>query len=140
VGRVLSRAVVAVAVVACAPLAWVIASALESDPSAGADRWLPPPGLSRAGTVSVGLAAAVALVVGLVAAQALARGGDTRTRSLAAPLALLSGYIGATYAAATAPVIGANIGAGLMVLGLLVAVPAAMLMALRALRARPGDP
>jgi hypothetical protein len=136
--------VVALGVVAVGPLTWWLARALPDEVPADqyADYMWDPPELSVAQLLGIGLVSVVAV---LSAGFVMADGIRSRTLRrewlwIVLPLAGLAGYAGLTYAVATAPVTGANIGAGLLVLGGVVVVPAmvgASLWFVRQLRSQP---
>ena len=120
--------VVALGTAAVGPLVWWLAQALPDEVPAGpnADYLWAPPALSGGQLLGIGLISFVAVAAaGFVVAQGI------RSRTLRRewlwillPLAGLAGYVGLTYAVATEPVIGANIGAGVLILGGVAIVPA----------------
>jgi hypothetical protein len=140
----LRAAVVALGIVAVGPLTWWLAQALPDTVAADqyADYMWDPPQLSWAQILGIGLISAVGV---LAAGFAMADGIRSRTLRrewlwIVLPLAGLAGYVGLTYAIATEPVIGANIGGGLLVLGGVAVVPAmvgASLWFVRQLRSQP---
>lgn len=136
--------VVALGIAAVGPLTWWLAQALPDEVPADpyADYMWDPPELSGAQLLGIGLMSVVAV---LSAGFVMANGMRSRTLRrewlwIVLPLAGLAGYAGLTYAVATEPVIGANIGAGLLILGSVVVVPAtvgASLWFVRQLRSQP---
>lgn len=111
----------AAGVVAAAPAVWWVTGLLPSEDLDGGvpDYAITPPDIGSTAELAIGLIAA-AIVAG--AAIALDRG--TRSGMLArgwaqiaAAAALAMGYVGLTYRVGTEPVIGANIGFGMLMLG-----------------------
>lgn len=126
--KVLMAPVVSLGIAAVGPLTWWLVQALPDEVPADqyADYLWVAPELSRTHVLGIGLISVVAV---LSAGFLLAYGVRLRTLRrewlwIVLPLAFLTGYAGLTYAVATAPVIGANIGAGLLILGGVVVVPA----------------
>ncbi len=111
-------AAIIVGVVACAPLAaWIARLVSTSHVSpVDADYMYRPLGWSPAARTAVGVAAlvvvigATAVVLRCPSISRLARPG------VFVPLASASAFLGVAYNVVTAPVIGANIGGGLMVM------------------------
>lgn len=124
VGVVLATAA---GVVACAPATWAIASLLptQTDPAI-ADYLVDPPDLSAVTRSAIGIAAAVLAAAAIAVFVRSVRHCvvDRSWFLVVALLAFVSSYIGFTYAAVTAPTIGANIGAGILLMagGLLVPI------------------
>lgn len=110
-------------VVATAPGAWWVGHALNNSegavPADQADYLWRPLSLSTATSAAVGLGALVLVGGALAVLVRQVRSGRWRTGWLqvAAASAMLCSYAGLLVAVATAPVIGANIGAGMMLLG-----------------------
>jgi len=142
--RALLAPVVALGIAAVGPLTWWLVQALPDEVPANqyADYLWVAPELSGTQVLGVGLMSIVAV---LSAGFVMADGIRSRTLRhewlwIVLPLVGLAGYAGLTYAVATAPVIGANIGAGLLILGSVVVVPAmvgASLWFVRQLRSQP---
>ncbi|MEQ8842155.1 MAG: hypothetical protein RIB98_14325 [Acidimicrobiales bacterium] len=127
--RVLRVGLIALSVVAVAPLIWWMASALPDDLTADqvrdADYLWAPPVLSAGQRHGIGIAS---LFVVVLAATVLVQGLRTDRFQpgwlrVVVPLAGVAAYAGVTYAVATEPVTGANIGGGLMILAGFVLVP-----------------
>lgn len=150
-GRYVPRRIVRVlaitaGIVAGGPAIWAVVSLLPSevDP-ATADYMVDPLDLTPATRAVIGAVAAVVVAAAVVVvARAVRR--HALDRSWLPVVGLLAGvaaYLGLTYAAVTAPTIGANIGGGLVLMagGLLVplGVAAASVMAWRASQ-RPRRP
>jgi len=114
------RTVAAIAVVSSAPAVWWLGSgnagvAAEADP----DYLWQPLRMSTAVQSAIGIASIVLVLSALVVMAARMRAAelDRRWWGVVLPWVALSAYVGLTYRVATTPVIGANIGAGLMILG-----------------------
>lgn len=136
--------VVALGIVAVGPLTWWLAQAPPDAVPADQypDYMWDPPELSGGQLLGIGLTSVVAVLsAGFVMANGI-RSQTLRREWLwiVLPLAALAGYAGLTYAVATEPVIGANIGAGFLILGSVAVVPAmvgASLWFVRQLRSQP---
>lgn len=120
VARVL---VVAAGVVATAPVAWWLGDLLNriggSVSADEADYVWRPLSLSAAGGAAIGLGALAIVACALAVLLRRVRSGHWQAgwlQVVAAP-AMVCSYAGMLVAVATAPVIGANIGAGVMLLG-----------------------
>jgi len=118
---------IAVGVVAIAPATWRIAELLPTAVQDGpdADYAWGPPHITNGWAIAIGVVGlALATMGGVVAALAIR--GDRIRRGwigVLAPLVALAAYVGVGYSVLTTPVIGANIGGGLVLLG---AIPAAI--------------
>jgi hypothetical protein len=131
--RALAGVVVATALLslAAAAIAWSIGVALANDISEPDYMVEPIEALVDARWLILG----VALMVAAAAAASLlrsARRGATVRLGVVAPLVGIGVAIGAGYAVVTAPVIGANIGGGMVMMGLPVAVVVLAVVAVRA--------
>lgn len=137
--------VIALGIVAVGPLTWWLAQALPDEVPADryADYMWDPPELSGAQRLGMGLLSTVAvLAAGYVLAEGI-RSQRLRREwlGIVVPLATLAAYAGFTYAVATSPVNGANIGGGILVLGGIVVLPAMLglsLLFVRLLRSQPA--
>ena len=144
--RTVPRAcVVALGIVAVGPLTWWLAQALPDEVPADryADYMWDPPDLSGAQRLGIGLLSTVAvLAAGFVLADGIrVRRLRHEVLGIVLPLAGLAAYAGFTYAVATSPVNGANIGGGMLILGGVVVVPATVgvsLLFVRRLRSQPA--
>ena len=118
---------IAIGVVAIAPATWRIAELLPTAVQDGpdADYAWGPPHITNGVAIAIGVVGlALATMGGVVAALAIR--GDRIRRGwigVLAPLVALAAYVGVGYSVLTTPVIGANIGGGLVLLG---AIPAAI--------------
>jgi len=111
-------ATLASGVLAVAPLTWWFGGRLNQDVGSDPDYLWQPPALSAHAELGIGL---VSLGVAATALSALlwaVRTGRLHPEVLRvlAPIAAISAYAGALYSVATAPVIGANIGGGMMLI------------------------
>lgn len=120
-------AVIAIpAVLACAPLVWSVTAfdptrSTLNDPNY---MWRPPR-ITSMRVLEMGTMSAVIILVSAVYVRSLVRRGVVEPLGYLPmlPLCVLAAYAGLTYRAGIEPVIGANIGAALMVMG---AVPAVL--------------
>jgi hypothetical protein len=116
---------------------------------ANADYMLDPPDLPAATRALIGAvaAAAVAAAIAVVARAIRRRALERAWLPAVGLLAGLAAYLGLTYAAVTAPTVGANIGGGILLMASGLVVPvgavAVAILALRAVRrhrqGRGGD-
>jgi predicted neutral ceramidase superfamily lipid hydrolase len=123
----------AVLALAAAAIAWSLGVALANDIT-DADYMIEP---IEAWVGARSLILAVALVVGVASAVALvrlARSGVEVKPGAVAPVVGIGVAIGAGYSVVTAPVIGANIGGGMVMMALPVAVVFLAVAAVRAAR------
>ncbi len=114
-------AVLAAGVVAAAPAVWWLAGLLPEEDLDGAspDYAITPPAVGSTAELVIGLVAVVVLAAGAVALDRGTRGGLLARgwAQIAAAAALAAGYVGLTYRVGAEPVIGANIGYGMLMLG-----------------------
>jgi hypothetical protein len=142
--------VVAVGLVALAPLSWRLVAALDDMTShvSASDRpdyMVRPLRLSGEATGGIALVSATTVIIATsLLVTAVRRGTIPRQwYGIVAPIAAIAVYAGVTYAEMTAAVIGANIGAGLFLLGAapfaagMLALEVSWLVRLR--RRRPTD-
>lgn len=105
-----------------APLTWWLTEQLpdefEGRDTGFADYLWEPPDLSDGDRRTIAIGSAVAVAAGAFVLIEGLRSGTIRRRwvGVVVPLAALSTYAGLTYSVATAPVTGANIGGGLLLL------------------------
>lgn len=108
-------------VLAAAPAVWWLAGLLPDEDLDGAppDHAITPPEIGATAELVIGLVAVVVLAAGAVALDRGTRGGllSRGWARVAAAAALAAGYVGFTYRVGTEPVIGANIGYGMLMLG-----------------------
>lgn len=119
--RTVVGAVLAVGAVAAAPAAWWLAGLLPDEDLDGSspDYAITPPAIGSTAELVIGLVAVVLLAGAAVALDRVVRAGVLARgwARIAASAALAAGYVGLTYRVGTEPVIGANIGYGLLMLG-----------------------
>lgn len=113
---------VAAGVLASGPLAWWLGDALDSVggavPTGDADYFWQPLSLSTGARAAVGLSGVAVVACALTVLVRQVRSGHWRAGwvQVTAASAMVCAYAGMFVAVATAPVIGANIGAGVMLL------------------------
>lgn len=121
--RELGRLIAAtVGVVACAPALWWLVDLTAPAEALGRDDYLvEQPALDDWSRNAIGIAgmAGAVMLLATLAAQWRSSSADRRWVGVIAPLGLLAAYVGSTYAIASRPSGGANIGGGVLVLGLL---------------------
>lgn len=125
---------IVVGVVGCGPAVWWLSSLAASNEAAGIedpDYMIRPPGISDGTSAAVGVAGAAAVIVALLAYRSSLKSGAIAEpwRMIYGPFAAISVLLGLFYSVATAPVIGANIGGGMLALALMVATPAMLVVA-----------
>lgn len=129
----MTRWIAAVGVIAAVPAAWWIAGVFAgtTDESADPDYMWQPIGLSDSAATVIGVTSTLVVITASAVIVRGLRSGSIPTRWLGVvvPLALAAAYSGTTYAVATAPVVGANIGGGILVLFGLPIVPALLVVA-----------
>lgn len=117
-----------VAIVVAAPIVvWWLLPDMSAE--GGTDHIVEPPDIPDAVRLTIGLGASAMLVVGGAVVfsptgRTLRRPGDAPT---VIPLMLGGAYVGFTYRAATAAVIGANIGGGMFIMAGMILVPTLVL-------------
>lgn len=119
--RTVVAVVLAAGVLAAAPAVWWLAGLLPDEDLDGAspDFAITPPAIGATAELVIGLVA-----VAVLACAAVALDRSTRVGLLApgwarivAAAALAAGYVGLTFRVGTEPVIGVNIGYGMLMLG-----------------------
>ena len=127
-----------IAGVAAAPAAWWVTGLIpESVDPQGADYYLEPLSLAPGVEVAIGVVATLVTLAGMAALwqRVSTRQWSARWVGVLGPTFAIAAYVGAGYRVFTAPTIGANIGAGLVVFGavplLLAAVVCVVLSARR---------
>ena len=117
---------IAVGTLAVAPLTWWLTRPLllTDDPEA-ADSLFEPLDIPGGVRAAIGVMSVLLVANGLRALVVGLGSGDLRRDwlGIVVPSAILAGYAGFVYAMATAPTVGTNAGAGLLLLGLFVVVP-----------------
>jgi hypothetical protein len=129
-----SHAAIALGVVGCAPAVWWLSSLASSNEAAGIedpDYMIRPSGVSDGTLAAIGLAGIAAVSIGILTYRRAMKSGPVSElwRMVYGPFVAISGLLGLFYAVATTPVIGANIGGGMLALGLMVVTPAMLVIA-----------
>jgi hypothetical protein len=117
--RAVKVMMISLGVVACAPAAWWSSGAFpeEVDPE-GADYLMRPPTIGLLWRIVLGIVAwALALSAAVSLRRLVAGGLDRRWQQVVAAAALSAAYVGVAYRVASSPVIGANIGGAMLILG-----------------------
>lgn len=119
---VAETAIIASGAIALAPAVWWVAGAVPSgvDPDR-ADYLMQPPQLGTVAVAAIGIGATALVLVATPMLWRAVHTGRARRHwlQIVGAVALFAGYLGLTYRFVTTPVIGANIGGGLMILGIL---------------------
>lgn len=115
-----AHAVAGVVLVTATPVAtwWVVGDQSEDVDPANADYVLTPPSVSGSVELALGAGACVLVVTATVALAVASMRGRLGRRwwGFLAPLVVIGMFVGASYRVMTAAVIGANIGAGMVIL------------------------
>ncbi len=119
-GGAADAALVGIGALAAAPAMWWVSGAIPSGVAPdGADYLWQPVRLSTGTVTTIGITATAVVVMAAVRLLRLVRAGRVGRHWLhvVGAAVVFAGYLGLTYRVATTPVIGANIGAGVLILG-----------------------